>query len=136
TRLQANLLAARDIVKRRAPGSLVSLSWGGWQTKFDDPATGAGRSMIPHFADTMRQMDFLSFQAMDNDPGGNAAGILRNAAFFHQYNPHLMVSHWKPDNNNVDVLKGDINDFAQPNFFYTLRQNGVFAMSIMDHQLT
>jgi hypothetical protein len=132
TRLQANILAARDRIKAQAPGSLVSLSWGGWQTSFDDPRMGAGLSMIPHFADTMRQMDFVSFQAMSNDPGGNAAAIQRNAAYFHQYNPHLMVAHWKPDNNNIAVLQGDLRDFAQPGFLDSIRKNGVFAISMMD----
>jgi hypothetical protein len=132
TKLQANLLAARDRIKAQAPGSLVSLSWGGWQTSFDDPRIGAGLSMIPHFADTMRQMDFVSFQAMQSNAGMNAAEIARNAAYFHQYNPHLMIAHWKPDNNNMDVLKQDLKDFAQPGFVDTLRKNGVFAMSMMD----
>ncbi len=135
TRLQANLLAGRDRIKRQAPGSLVSLSWGGWQTSFDDPRSGAGLSMIPHFADTMRQMDFVSFQAMANNPGDNATAMRRNAAYFHQYNPHLMVAHWKPDNNDLNVLKGDLAAFAQPGFLAELRQNGVFAVSMMDQTL-
>ena len=134
-RLQANLLTARDRIKAQAPGSLVSLSWGGWQTAYDDPAVGGGLTMIPHFADTMRQMDFVSFQAMGNGAGDNAAAIRRNAAYFHQYNPHLMVAHWKPDNNDSNVLKGDLAAFAQPGFVAELRQNGVFAISMMDQTL-
>ncbi len=133
-KLELNILAARDIVKRVLPGSLVSFSWGGWQTLYDNPAAGAGLSMIPHFADLMRQMDFVSFQAMATDPGANAAGMLRNAAYFHQYNPHLMIAHWKPDNNNMDVLKQDMADFAKPGFIDALRKDGVFAISAMDQQ--
>jgi hypothetical protein len=130
--LQTSLLAARARIKAQAPGSLVSVSWGGWQTAYDDPPVGGGLTMIPHFADLMRQMDFVSFQAMATTPGENAKAIRRNAAYFHQYNPHLMVAPWKPDNNDLNVLKGDLADFAQPGFVADLRKSGVFAFSMMD----
>ncbi len=56
--------AARAYLTARAK---VSLGWGGWQTRFDDPSTGAGRSMFPYFDDVMRASDFQSFQAIQSD---------------------------------------------------------------------
>src|SRR4051812_38725508 len=55
------------VFHQNAPNANVALGWGGWQTRFDDPATGAGRSMFPYFADVLRTSDFQSFQAMQSD---------------------------------------------------------------------
>jgi hypothetical protein len=65
--------STRAIFHQLAPNARVSLSWGGWQARWDDRATGAGRSLFRHFADVLRGSDFQSFQAMATD--GNAGDI-------------------------------------------------------------
>jgi hypothetical protein len=131
--LQATLLQARTRIRAAAPNALVSFSWGGWQTRWDDPATGAGMSMIPHFATTMRTMDFMSFQAMQND--SNVNDILTNVRVFGAYNHHLMVSHYLPDNQSQTTYNNDIGAFFTASFVSTTRAGGLFAFSFMSSTL-
>jgi hypothetical protein len=132
-RLQSNLLRSRAAIKTAAPNALVSFSWGGWQTRWDDPVNGGGRSMIPHFAQTMRQMDFVSFQAMQTD--ANVADILQNARSFRIYNPHLMVSHYGPDNGSSSTFINDIAGFFTTSFVDQTRGAGLFGFSFLNANL-
>jgi hypothetical protein len=58
--IKDRFLATQAIFHQLAPNSRVSLSWGGWQARWDDRATGAGRSLFRHFADVLRAADFLT----------------------------------------------------------------------------
>jgi hypothetical protein len=127
--LQSNMLQARARIRAVAPNALVSLSWGGWQTRWNDPANGGGLSMIPYFASTMRQMDFVSFQAMQNDT--NVNDILTNVRVFGAYNRHLMVSHYLPDNQSQTTYNNDIGTFFTQSFVNQTRSGGLFAFSFM-----
>jgi hypothetical protein len=60
--LKDRYLATQAIFHQLAPNSGVSLSWGGWQARWDDRATGAGRSLFRHFADVLRAADFQSLR--------------------------------------------------------------------------
>ena len=73
TALKDRYIETLAVFHQNAPNAKVSLGWGGWQTRFDDPSTGAGRSMFAYFADVMRASDFQSFQAMQTD--SNAADV-------------------------------------------------------------
>src|SRR4029450_937468 len=80
----------------------VSLSWGGWQARWDAPPTGAGRSLFRHFADVLRAADFQSFQAMANDT--NTADIRAMVRTLGAYGP-VMLAHYKPDNGPGAVFE-------------------------------
>ena len=58
--------ATATVFRLYAPNARVSIGWGGWQARWDSPATGGGRSMFKHFADVMRSSEFQSFQAMSS----------------------------------------------------------------------
>jgi hypothetical protein len=131
--LQRNLLETRRRIRANAPNALVSFSWGGWQTRWDNPSKGEGRSMIPHFANTMRQMDFVSFQAMQDD--SNANDILTNVAVFGAYNRHLMVAHYLPNGQSQSVFNADIGRFFTSEFVNKTRAGGLFAFSFMSTTL-
>src|SRR5206468_12004712 len=65
--LKDRYLEAMAVFHQYAPNSRVSLGWGGWQARWDAPATGGGRSLFGYFADVMRASDFQSFQARSEE---------------------------------------------------------------------
>jgi hypothetical protein len=121
--------AARAVIRRSAPNARVSLGWGGWQTRFDDPETGAGRSMFEHFADVMRVSDFQSFQAMQSDT--NAEDVRAMVQILHQYGP-VLLAHYKPDNASQRVFDNDLRELLTERSLSALREDGLFGWSFMD----
>jgi hypothetical protein len=59
--------AALSIFHTYAPKSRVSLCWGGWIGRYDNPIVIGGRSFIKKFSDVMSISDFQSFQSMETD---------------------------------------------------------------------
>ena len=114
---------------RLAPNSRVSLSWGGWQARWDDPATGAGRSLFRHFADVLRTADFQSFQAMATDT--NTADIWAMVRALGVYGP-VMLAHYKPDNGSAAVFAADLRAILTDRYLAEVTRHGLFAMSFMD----
>ncbi|WP_248819471.1 hypothetical protein [Frankia sp. AgB32] len=125
--LQDQYLAALRIFHDGAPNARVSLGWGGWQDRWDDPATGAGRSMFPHFADVMRASDFESFQAMGDDP--NAPDVVAMTGQLGQYGP-VMLAHFK--SGSPSTWTADMYTLLSGDAPRQLSQNGLFAFSFMD----
>ena len=124
---------AMDIFHTNAPNSQVSLSWGGWQARWDDKANGAGRSLIPHFADVMGASDFQSFQAMHST--GNVQDISDMTGLLHAYgNGRVMVAHYKPDNSSQTTWRNDLEGIFTPGNMAALQQRGLFAFSFMDEK--
>jgi hypothetical protein len=117
------------IFHRLAPNARVSLSWGGWQARWDDPATGAGRSLFRQFADVLRASDFQSFQAMATD--GNAGDIRSMVRILGAYGP-VMLAHYKPDNGSATVFEADLRAILTDRSLADLTGHGLFAMSFMD----
>jgi hypothetical protein len=130
--LKDRYLAAMRIFHTTAPNARVSIGWGGWQTRFDDPATGAGRSMFGHFDDVMRASDFQSFQAMQSD--SNVADIDAMTTLLGAYGP-VMLAHWKPDNGSATVLAADVASVLTDASLTRLTGKGLFAISFMDATL-
>lgn len=137
--LQDQYSLARSIFKQHAPNSQVSLTWGGWQASWDDPAVGAGRSLMPHFAGAMRASDFQSFQAMDST--SNIRHIADMTRLLHSYGGgnaspagRVMVAHFKPDNGNQVTWRQDLELIFSPTYFQALRSQGLFAFSFMDEK--
>ncbi len=127
--LKDRYLATRAIFHQLAPNSRVSLSWGGWQARWDDRATGAGRSLFRHFADVLRASDFQSFQAMATD--SNTADIRAMVRTLGAYGP-VMLAHYKPDNGSGAVFAADLRAILTDRYLAEVTRDGLFAMSFMD----
>jgi hypothetical protein len=121
--------ATQAIFHQLAPNARVSLSWGGWQARWDDRATGAGRSLFRHFADVLRAADFQSFQAMANDT--NTADIRAMVRTLGAYGP-VMLAHYKPDNGSGAVFAADLRAILTDRYLADVTRHGLFAMSFMD----
>jgi len=121
--------ASLRVFHEHAPNARVSLSWGGWQARWDDPAVGGGRSLFRHFADVMRASDFQSFQAMAND--GNTRDIRAMVRTLGSYGP-VMLAHYKPDNGSPTVFQSDMRAVLTDRYLAEVTRNGLFAMSFMD----
>jgi hypothetical protein len=127
--LKDRYLASLAIFHRLAPNARVSLSWGGWQARWDDRATGAGRSLFGHFADVLRASDFQSFQAMATD--GNTGDIRAMVRALGAYGP-VMLAHYKPDNGSGAVFEADLRTILTDRYLAEVTRQGLFAMSFMD----
>ena len=127
--LKDRYLAALATFHRLAPNARVSLSWGGWQARWDDRATGAGRSLFGHFADVLRASDFQSFQAMATD--GNTGDIRAMTRALGAYGP-VMLAHYKPDNGSGTVFEADLRAILTDRYLADVTRHGLFAMSLMD----
>jgi len=121
--------ATMAIFHRRAPNARVSLSWGGWQARWDDPGTGAGRSLFRRFADVLAASDFQSFQAMATD--GNTGDIRAMAQILGAHGP-VMLAHYKPDNGSGAVFEADLRAILTDRYLAEVTRHGLFAMSFMD----
>ena len=117
------------IFHQLAPNSRVSLSWGGWQARWDDRASGAGRSLFGHFADVLRASDFQSFQAMATD--GNSRDIRSMVRTLGAYGP-VMLAHYKPDNGSGATFEADLRTIFTDRYLAEVTRDGLFAMSFMD----
>jgi hypothetical protein len=152
--LMQNLLKARTIIKAQLPNAWVAPSWGGWIATFDEPASGAGRSMIPAFAPMLRQMDGVAFQAMRprstgeyhpdlNGPDpGNPAQILRCCEIFSRYHNSFMVSHYEPsikkqhpDGGRADTVTHDLLLMMRLLWIKTVTRLGLDKLSLMHYGL-
>ena len=124
-------MAALQAFHTYAPNARVSLGWGGWQTRWDDPAIGGGRSMFSHFADVMKASDFESFQAMQTD--SNVADIMSMTRTLGAYGP-VMLAHYKPDNGSQSVFNADIRTMLTDSYLRKLVAARLFALSFMDER--
>jgi hypothetical protein len=127
--LKDRYLATQAIFHQLAPNSRVSLSWGGWQARWDDRATGAGRSLFRHFSDVLGAADFQSFQAMATD--SNTADIRAMVRALGAYGP-VMLAHYKPDNGSGAVFAADLRAILTDRYLAEVTRHGLFALSFMD----
>ena len=121
--------AALAVFHQYAPNARVSLGWGGWQTRWDDPSIGAGRSMFQYFADVMRASDFQSFQAMQSD--SNVADVRAMVQTLGAYGP-VMLAHYKPDNSSQATFDADTQTMLTDSYLSEMTAAGLFAWSFMD----
>ncbi len=127
--LKDRYLEALAVFHQHAPNARVSLGWGGWQTRWDDPSIGAGRSMFAHFADVMRASDFQSFQAMQSD--SNVADVHAMVGTLGRYGP-VMLAHYKPNDRSQVTFERDLCALLTERSLYDLAAAGLFAWSFMD----
>jgi hypothetical protein len=122
---------AAGIIRQNAPNARVSLGWGGWQARFDQPAIGGGRSMFQHFADVMRESDFQSFQAMQSD--SNVQDVRAMVNVLNDYGP-VMLAHYKPDSGSQPTFEADVRAMLTDAYLAELTAAGLFGWSFMDNK--
>jgi hypothetical protein len=127
--LKDRYVEARAAIRAAAPNARVSLGWGGWQMRWDDTATGGGRSMLQHFADVMGASDFQSFQAMQSDT--NVEDVRAMTQALGPYGP-VMLAHYKPNSGTQATFDADVGAMLNDGFIGEMRSYGLFAWSFMD----
>jgi hypothetical protein len=126
TTLQDNFRKIRDIFHQYAPNSKVALSWGGWISRYD-------RSLLPQFADVLRESDFTAYQAMESDT--NIQEMLDMTRILGAYKRPVMLAHYKPHSNSQTLFETDMRQFFTDEVIGQLTKNGLFAFSFMDNDL-
>ncbi len=129
--LKSQYTAAMAIFHRLAPGSLVSLGWGGWQARWNGPATGAGRSLFKHFADVMRTSDFESFQMLSSET--DTSDILAMTKALKRYGP-VMLAYYRPPEGGTGVTREHLKAVLAPAFLERLTGLGLFAMGFVSEE--
>ncbi len=131
--LKDNYRKIKDIFHQYAPRSKVSLSWGGWQSAYDDTANKGGKSLFPYLADVINESDFTSFQAMESNT--NIQEIKDMTRILGAYGKQVMLAHYKPSNSSNSVFDNDMRSLFTDGVIKELINNGLFAISFMDSEL-
>ncbi len=129
--LKDNFRKIKDMFHQYAPRSKVALSWGGWQSTYDDPVNKGGLSLFPYFADVIKESDFAAFQAMESNT--NVQEILDMTRILGAYGKPVMLAHYKPANDSQEVFDNDMRKILTDEVILKLVNNGLFAFSFMDY---
>lgn len=131
--LKDNYRKIKDIFHEYAPQSKVAISWGGWQSRYDDTVNKGGRSLFPYFADILKESDFTAFQAMESDT--NIDEIVNMTNILDSYRRPVMLAHYKPSSGSHTVFDKDVTTLFTDEMIQKLISNGLFAISFMDSEL-
>lgn len=129
--LKSQYTAAMSIFHRLAPGSQVSLGWGGWQARWNGRATGAGRSLFKHFAGVMRASNFESFQMLNS--ATDTTDILAMTRQLRHYG-RVMLAYYRPPEGGVNVMREHLKSVLAPAFLQRLTGLGLFAMAFVSEE--
>ncbi len=130
--LKDQYLKSMAVFHRYAPNAKVSLGWGGWQARWDQPNIGGGLSLIKHFANVMRASDFQSFQAMATD--SNVTQIRTMTKILGKYGP-VMLAHYLPSPApQPTIATADLKALFTDSSMRNLVKDGLFAWSFMDER--
>jgi len=121
---------AKNVFHQYAPNSNVAFSWGGWQSRWNDPGNGGGQALFPYFSDILSESDFSAFQAMES--GTNTDDILQMTKILGKYKRPVMLAHYKPDNGSQQTYDNDVHTIFTDTYLRELTSNGLFAFSFMD----
>jgi len=128
--LKDQYTSAKAIFHQFAPNARVSLCWGGWQTRWDDPGKGGGSSLFGYFSDVMAASDFQSFQAMQSD--SNVSDVRNMTKTLHAWGP-VMLAYYKPDNESPATFDADTRAMLTSGYLAEVTADGLFAWSFMDN---
>jgi len=131
--LKDNFRQIKDVFHQYAPNSQVGISWGGWQSRYDDPVNKGGRSLFPYFADILKESDFTAFQTMESDT--NIDEILNMTKILSAYGKPIMLSHYKPSSGSSEVFNADMKKLFTDETINKLTGSGLFAFSFMDSEI-
>jgi len=121
--------AALKIFHTLAPNSKVSLGWGGWQTEWNAPATGGGRSLFAHFSDVMKLSDFQSFEVINTSR--EASDIVGMTSELGRFGP-VMLAYYRPDEEASASASAHLTTLLSRRFLSRLTRSRLFAISFMD----
>jgi hypothetical protein len=117
--------AALSIFHTYAPNARVSICWGGWISRYDDPKVIGGRSFINKFSDIMSISDFQSFQSMQSD--SNVGDVENMTSILHQWGQVLLAYYaTSPATFNTDVHTMFTNTYMAK-----VIANGLFGFGFM-----
>ena len=126
--LKDRYVLVREVFHKFAPNALVSLGWGaGLARTADDPATGAGMSMLPHFHEVLTWSDFYSVTVANGD-GDNAADVGAMVHALGRYGP-VMLSWYGPAGNPARLIDADVHAMLDDARLPGLTRDGLFAWS-------
>lgn len=131
--LKDNYLKIKDNFHTYAPQSKVAISWGSWQSRYDDKVNQGGRSLFAHFADILKESDFTAFQAMKSD--SNVQDMIDMTSILGSYKRPVMLAHYKPSSGSHEVFDADMRKLFTDETISKLTSNGLFAISFMDNEL-
>lgn len=131
--LKDNFRKIKDIFHQYAPLSKVAISWGGWQSRYDDSVNQGGRSLFPYFADILKESDFTAFQTMESDT--NIQEMLDMTGILSAYGKPVMLAHYKPSSGSHEVFDNDMRRLFTDDVMQQLINKGLFAFSFMDSEL-
>jgi hypothetical protein len=129
--LKVQYMAALKIFHRLAPGSQVSLGWGGWQARWNGPATGAGRSLFQHFAEVMRASDFESFEVINSTTDTSDIRAMTRA--LRPYG-RVMLAYYRPPEGGAATTQAHLRAVLAPAFLAHMRTLGMFSMAFMNEE--
>jgi hypothetical protein len=121
--------AALAIFHRLAPNGAVSLGWGGWQARWDNPATGGGRSLFKHFADVMKQSDFESFEVINS--ASDVSDVVGMTHAPSRYGP-VMLAYYRPSEGSGAAVRTHLGALLSRRVLLRLTRARLFAMGFMD----
>lgn len=131
--LKDNYRKIKDEFHQYAPQSKVAISWGGWQSRYDDTVNQGGRSLFPHFADILKESDFTAYQTMESDT--NIQEMLDMTRILGGYKKPVMLAHYKPSSGSTVVFDADMNKLFTDETISQLTNSGLFAISFMDDEM-
>jgi hypothetical protein len=117
--------AALEIFHRYAPNSRVSICWGSWLSRYDNPSVLSGRSFINKFSDIMSISDFQSFQSMESD--SNVDDVLDMTRILHQWGKVLLSYYWSPP----ATFNADVHTMFTDSYMANVMANGLFGFGFM-----
>jgi len=132
-KLAEKAVQIRDIFHQYAPNSVVCMSWGGWQRRWDNPTLGEGRSLMPHLDGLMGLMDNQCFQAMHDS--GNVTDVREMAKYLAPFPGGVYVSHYKPEGSTDATFVSDLQQIMTDGYLTELAGYGLFAWSFMDGRM-
>jgi hypothetical protein len=122
--------AAEDVFHADAPNAKVSLCWGGWEARFDDPARVGPRSMFEHFAAVLKGSDFESFQSMSS--GSNVTDIQLMTRILGEYGP-VLLAYYQPNNQSQPLFDTDVHAIFTADYLRGLVNSGLFGFAFMNN---
>jgi hypothetical protein len=121
--------AAIAIFHSGAPNARVAICWGGWEARFDDPATRGATSLFAHFADALRASDFQSFQSMS--ASANVGDIQLMTKVLGKYGP-VLLAYYLP--GSQAVFDTDVHAMFTPGYLRGVAADGLFGFAFMNNQ--
>jgi hypothetical protein len=126
--LMDQYVLVRELFHRAAPNALVSLGWGAGLARVpDDPAAGAGPSMLRNFHEVLEWSDFYSV-SVTGTGDNNARDLTTMVQALGRYGP-VMLSWYAPAGNPASVVDADVRALLDEARLAELTRAGLFAWS-------